>query len=56
LVLAVPVGARETVARLEPMADEVVCLAAPADFRAVGSWYDDFGQLSDDAVVELLAG
>jgi putative phosphoribosyl transferase len=54
LVLAVPVGARESIERLEPLA-EVVCLAVPAHFRAVGLWYDEFSQVNDDEVKALLA-
>lgn len=56
VVLAVPVGAPETVRDLMEVADEVVCLEQPPDFRAVGSWYDDFAQVGDDEVVSLLAG
>jgi predicted phosphoribosyltransferase len=53
-VLAVPVGASATVARLDDIADEVVCLLAPPDFHAVGAWYRDFTQVSDDEVLRLL--
>jgi erythromycin esterase-like protein/adenine/guanine phosphoribosyltransferase-like PRPP-binding protein len=55
IVVAVPVGARETCARLARMADEVVCLAMPEPFDAVGLWYEDFSQTSDDQVTRLLA-
>jgi predicted phosphoribosyltransferase len=56
LVLAVPVAAPETVARLRDSgtADEVVCLLAPAGFAAVGAWYEHFDQTSDDEVLALL--
>jgi putative phosphoribosyl transferase len=54
LVLAVPVCAPETAARLGGVADRVVCVIAPEAFRAVGEWYDLFGQTSDDEVVALL--
>lgn len=54
VVLAVPVGAPESVRRLEDVADEVVCPERPADFRAVGSWYVDFAQVSDDDVKQIL--
>lgn len=47
VVLAVPVGSVEAVHRLADVADEVVCLARPVDFMAVGYHYDDFPQLSD---------
>jgi putative phosphoribosyl transferase len=54
LLLAIPVCARDSAARLGSLA-EVVCLYCPEDFRAVGLWYDEFGQTSDDEVLELLA-
>ncbi|GLW07682.1 phosphoribosyltransferase [Microtetraspora sp. NBRC 13810] len=55
LVLAVPVGAAETVAALREEADDVVVLAEPVGFRAVGQWYLHFGQLSDDDVLDVLS-
>lgn len=54
LTLAVPVGAREAVERLAAVADEVVCPLVPRTFFAVGAWYDDFRQVTDDEVVALL--
>lgn len=54
LVLAVPVCAPETVARLGAVADDVVCVLSPPEFRAVALWYDDFDQTTDDEVVDLL--
>jgi putative phosphoribosyl transferase len=54
LVLAVPVCAAETRTRLSGVADEVVSLHAPGDFIAVGQWYDDFSQTTDEQVLELL--
>jgi putative phosphoribosyl transferase len=54
LVLAVPVGAAETVSALEREADEVVVLAAPWSFRAVGQWYTHFEQLADADVIAWL--
>ncbi|WP_424536422.1 phosphoribosyltransferase family protein [Sphaerisporangium viridialbum] len=54
VVLAVPVGAPSTIASLSDVADEVVCLQTPAAFYAIGSWYADFTQTTDDEVVELL--
>src|SRR5271167_1764249 len=47
LVLAVPVGAPATLRGLAAVADEVVCLAAPEQLRAVGAWYQDFSQTTD---------
>lgn len=55
LVVAVPVAARETCDDLRRLADEVVCAATPAPFRAVGAWYDDFSPTTDDEVRRLLA-
>jgi putative phosphoribosyl transferase len=57
LVLAVPVGAPDTVRRLTApgLADDVVCLLQPNGFGAVGAWYDDFRQTTDAEVHELLA-
>jgi putative phosphoribosyl transferase len=53
-VLAVPVAAPSSAAALTAEADEVVTLAAPAAFRAVGDWYASFGQLADSDVLALL--
>lgn len=54
LVLAVPVGAPSSLVRLEQAADLVCCPSRPLRFRAVGEWYDDFRQVSDDEVVAAL--
>ncbi len=54
-VVAVPTAAAETCAQLRSEADEVVCATTPEPFRAVGTWYDDFSQTSDEEVRELLA-
>jgi putative phosphoribosyl transferase len=54
LVVAVPVAPPGTADELKEMADELVCLERPWDFMAVGSYYDDFTQVSDKEVVELL--
>ena len=53
--IAVPVGARDTCERLGHIAERVVCLAMPEPFDAVGLWYEEFGQTSDEEVVRLLA-
>ena len=55
VVVATPVAAPEAVAWLEKEADEVICLATPMDFLAVGRWYRDFPQTTDDEVRALLA-
>lgn len=54
LVLAVPVAAPDTIERLRPQVDEVVCLAMPRAFAAIGWFYKDFRQLSDEEVIDLL--
>ncbi|HEX6631877.1 MAG TPA: phosphoribosyltransferase family protein [Gemmatimonadaceae bacterium] len=54
VVVAVPVAPAETLARLRDLADEVVCVLTPEPFDAVGSWYRDFPQTSDDEVRTLL--
>ena len=54
LTVAVPVGAEDTCAQLRREADDVVCAATPSPFRAVGLWYREFPQASDDEVRELL--
>lgn len=54
IVLAVPVCAPETVGALSHEADHVVCAAAPRPFYAIGQWYADFEQTSDQEAMELL--
>lgn len=56
VVVAVPVGARSTCRELEEMADAVVCARTPEPFSAVGQWYVDFSQTTDDEVRQLLHG
>lgn len=56
LVCAVPVAAPESLEKVRPHADEVVCLDAPAFFHAVGQFYRTFGQVEDRDVVAALAG
>ena len=54
IVVAAPVASVEAVQLLNTVADEVVCVHVPEMFRAVGVWYADFGQTSDDEVRGLL--
>src|SRR5262249_35039214 len=54
IVVAVPVGAADTCEELRSEADEVVCARAPETFFAVGQWYDNFTQTTDEEVRELL--
>jgi putative phosphoribosyl transferase len=55
VVLAVPVAPVEATRRLQADADEIVVLASPEPFYAVGQWYRSFPQTSDERVVELLS-
>src|SRR5438093_424686 len=55
VVVAVPVGATETCEEFRSVADDVVCVDTPEPFFAVGNWYEDFAQTTDDEVRELLA-
>jgi putative phosphoribosyl transferase len=54
IVVAVPVGAPNTCTELRREADEVVCLQSPAGFHAVGQFYDNFAQTTDEEVNALL--
>lgn len=54
IVIATPVAPPDAVAELRGEADEVVCLEQPADFGAIGYYYRDFRQLSDDEVIATL--
>jgi erythromycin esterase-like protein/predicted phosphoribosyltransferase len=54
IVVAVPVADPDVCAGLRTVADEVVCLSTPRPFRAVGVWYDEFAQTTDDEVRHLL--
>ena len=54
VIVAVPVGARDTCDALSTVADEVVCVRMPEPFSAVGQWYLDFDQTSDEEVRQLL--
>jgi putative phosphoribosyl transferase len=54
IVMAVPVAPPATCAALRSAADEVVCLQTPEPFLAVGGWYENFDQGSDEEVAELL--
>lgn len=54
IILAVPVAPPEALAELRQVADEVVCLAEPSHFVAVGKWYENFQQVGDEEVCRLL--
>ena len=55
LVIAVPVAAPQTCADFQTEVDEIVCAATPDPFQAVGLWYEDFSQTTDEEVRALLA-
>jgi putative phosphoribosyl transferase len=54
VIVAAPVAPRETCEALAREVDRVVCTRMPSPFRAVGNWYEDFGQTTDDEVRALL--
>jgi putative phosphoribosyl transferase len=55
LIVAIGVAPRHSLAPIEDEADEVVCLYAPAEFDAVGQFFDDFSEVTDDMVVTALS-
>jgi putative phosphoribosyl transferase len=55
VVVASPVGAPDTCHAMREIADEVVCVLTPDHFSAVGAWYEDFSETSDDEVRRLLS-
>lgn len=54
IIFAVPVGAKDSITKINKEVDEVICLSTPEPFIAVGIWYSDFKQTSDDEVISLL--
>jgi putative phosphoribosyl transferase len=54
LVAAVPVAPKESCEAMREVVDELVCVSVPERFQAVGEWYEDFSQISDQEVSELL--
>jgi len=54
LVCATPVASPKALEKIQPMADEVVCLLTPPDYEAVGQFYRRFPQVTDEEVVALL--
>ena len=54
IVVAVPVASPEACNEFREQVDEVVCAETPENFQAVGVWYKDFSQTTDDEVRELL--
>ena len=54
LIVAIPVAPRHTIEKLKENVDEVIVLNAPLIFRAVGAFYQDFSQVTDDQVIEIM--
>jgi predicted phosphoribosyltransferase len=54
LICAVPVSPPDTLEKIRPLCDELVCLSAPPEFRAVGQFYMDFNQVADEEVIDIL--
>jgi putative phosphoribosyl transferase len=55
IIVAVPVAAAETCEEFRGLADGIVCVETPDPFYAVGIWYEDFGQTTDQEVHDLLS-
>jgi predicted phosphoribosyltransferase len=55
IVVAVPIAPSDTCDQLREVVDDIVCAVTPAPFHAVGLWYEDFSQTTDDEVRDLLA-
>lgn len=54
LIVAIPVAARSTCDEIAPLVDEIICPMRPVNFYAVGLWYNDFSQTTDEEVMQLL--
>jgi len=54
IIIAIPVSARDTLDRVKPMVDKVVCIEAPLFFGAVGEFYEEFSQTPDQEVIDCL--
>jgi hypothetical protein len=54
LIVAVPVGSPDRLAEVRKWCDDVVCLVQPEDFLAIGQFYEDFSQVEDSQVIDLL--
>lgn len=55
ITVAVPVAAKDSAEAMRGITDDFVCPMEPRDFRGVGLWYQDFAQVSDDEVIDILA-
>lgn len=55
LIIAVPVASYETIHQMQLLVDEIICLTIPINFYAVGQFYEDFRQITDQEVIEKLS-
>lgn len=55
IVLAIPILPKDSIKEIESLVDSLIYLAAPEPFYSIGNWYEDFSQISDNEVIELLA-
>lgn len=55
IIIAIPVAAKDTIAKMSNLADQIICPFIPAHFQAVGAFYDNFQQVSDEEVITLLS-
>jgi predicted phosphoribosyltransferase len=55
IIVAVPVSSRSAASKIQPHVDQFVCLEIPVDFYAVGEFYEDFSEVTDQTVIDLLA-
>ncbi|HRH66148.1 MAG TPA: phosphoribosyltransferase family protein [Bacteroidia bacterium] len=53
IVIATPVAPPDTIAKLKPFVEEIICPYQPVEFMSIGQFYDDFSQVSDEEVIEL---
>ncbi|MCX6745772.1 MAG: phosphoribosyltransferase [Candidatus Parcubacteria bacterium] len=54
IIVAVPVSAQDSLKTIEKEADQIICLDAPLFFGAVGAFYENFGQTTDEEVIDLM--
>lgn len=54
IIVAVPVSPKGTAMKMDDLVDEFICLQTPSEFYGVGQFYDDFSQVSDEEVIDLL--
>jgi len=55
IILAIPVAPKDSIKMMEKYADEVICLSTPTSFFAIGQFYENFAQVSDEQVIKYLS-